>query len=57
MVVAVAPLLLGKGIEALGDLGINLVADGLQLANRTVHQAGSDLLIAGDLNAARRRDC
>ena len=56
MVVAVAPLLLGKGIEALGDLGIDLVADGLQLANRTVHQAGSDLLIAGDLDAARRRD-
>ena len=56
VVVAVAPLLLGKGTEAVGDLGINLVADGLQLANRTVHQAGSDLLIAGDLNAARRRD-
>jgi hypothetical protein len=32
------------------------VADGLQLANRTVHQAGSDLLIAGDLDAARRSD-
>jgi GTP cyclohydrolase II len=56
VVVAVAPLLLGKGTEAVGDLGINLVADGLQLANHTVHQAGSDLLIAGDLNAARRRD-
>jgi GTP cyclohydrolase II len=56
VVVAVAPLLLGKGIEAVGDLGINLVADGLQLANRTVHQAGSDLLIAGDLNTARRGD-
>jgi GTP cyclohydrolase II len=56
VVVAVAPLLLGKGTEAVGDLGTSLVADGLQLANRTVHQAGPDLVIAGDLNAARRRD-
>ena len=34
------------------DLGSSLVADGLQLANRTVHEAGPDLLIAGDLDAA-----
>jgi GTP cyclohydrolase II len=56
VVVAVAPLLLGKGTEAVGDLGTSLVADGLQLANPTVHQAGPDVLIAGDLNAARRSD-
>jgi riboflavin biosynthesis pyrimidine reductase len=52
VVVAVAPLLLGKGTEAVGDLGSSLVTDGLQLANRTVHQAGPDLLIAGDLRVA-----
>ena len=52
VVVAVAPLLLGRGTEAVGDLGSSLVADGLQLANRTVHEAGPDLLIAGDLDAA-----
>jgi GTP cyclohydrolase II len=52
VVVAVAPLLLGKGTEAVGDLGASMVADGLQLADRTVHQAGPDLLIAGDLDAA-----
>jgi len=56
VVVAVAPLLLGKGTEAVGDLGTSLVADGLQLANPTVHQAGPDVLIAGDLDAARRSD-
>jgi GTP cyclohydrolase II len=55
VVVAVAPVLLGKGTEAVGDLGTRLVADGLRLANRTVHQAGPDLLIAGDLDAARPR--
>src|SRR5215218_6791798 len=50
VVVAVAPVLLGKGTEAVGDLGATTVTDGLQLANRTVHQAGPDLLIAGDLD-------
>jgi riboflavin-specific deaminase-like protein len=49
VVVAVAPLLLGKGTEAVGDLGASLVADGLRLLNQTVHQLGPDLLIAGDL--------
>jgi 3,4-dihydroxy 2-butanone 4-phosphate synthase/GTP cyclohydrolase II len=52
-VVAVAPMLLGKGTEAVGDLGSSLVADGLQLANRLVHRAGPDVLIAGDLRPAQ----
>jgi GTP cyclohydrolase II len=56
VVVAVAPLLLGKGTEAVGDLGTSLVADGLQLTNRMVHQAGPDLLIAGDLSTPARDD-
>jgi riboflavin biosynthesis pyrimidine reductase len=54
VVVAVAPLLLGKGTEAVGDLGASLVADGLRLLNQTVHQLGPDLLIAGDLTGPRR---
>jgi GTP cyclohydrolase II len=49
MVVAVAPLLLGAGTDAVGDLGASLVQDGLRLANRTVHQLGPDLVVAGDL--------
>jgi GTP cyclohydrolase II len=49
VVVAVAPILLGSGTEAVGDLGTRLVADGLRLRNRSVHQVGADLLIAGDL--------
>jgi 3,4-dihydroxy 2-butanone 4-phosphate synthase/GTP cyclohydrolase II len=54
VVVAVAPLLVGTGTEAVGDLGTSLVADGLRLLNRTVHQVGPDLLLAGDLDADRR---
>jgi len=52
MVVAVAPLLLGAGTEAVGDLGATQVADGLRLLNRTVHQVGPDLLVAGNLGRA-----
>jgi GTP cyclohydrolase II len=53
LVVAVAPLVLGKGTDAVGDLGTSLVQDGLRLLNRTVHQLGPDLLVAGDLDWAR----
>jgi GTP cyclohydrolase II len=53
VVVAVAPPLLGKGTDAVGDLGSILVQDGLRLLNRTVHQLGPDLLVAGDVDWAR----
>jgi GTP cyclohydrolase II len=49
LVVSVAPVLLGTGVDAVGDLGTRRVADGLQLANRTVHAVGADVLIGGDL--------
>jgi GTP cyclohydrolase II len=55
VVVAVAPLLLGTGTEAVGDLGASLVTDGMRLLNRTVHQVGPDLLVAGDLDTNRPR--
>jgi GTP cyclohydrolase II len=54
VVVSVAPVLLGKGIEAVGDLGMRRVVDGLQLANRTVHAVGDDVLIGGDLPTGPR---
>jgi 3,4-dihydroxy 2-butanone 4-phosphate synthase/GTP cyclohydrolase II len=49
VVVAVAPVLLGTGTDAVGDLGAGLVSDGLRLVDRSVHQLGPDLLVAGDL--------
>jgi GTP cyclohydrolase II len=54
VVVALAPMLLGKGTEAVGDLGASRVGDGLRLVNRSVHQLGSDLLVAGDLDRTGR---
>jgi GTP cyclohydrolase II len=53
MVVAVAPILLGDGTEAVGDLGATRVTDGLRLLDRTVHHVGPDLLVAGNLDGAR----
>jgi GTP cyclohydrolase II len=50
VVVAVAPVLLGAGTDAVGDLGAGLVSDGVALVDRSVHQVGPDLLVAGDLH-------
>jgi GTP cyclohydrolase II len=52
VVVALAPLLLGSGTEAVGDLGATQVADGLRLLDRTVHQVGPDVLVAGNVDGA-----
>jgi 3,4-dihydroxy 2-butanone 4-phosphate synthase/GTP cyclohydrolase II len=49
LVVAVAPLVLGAGIEAVGPLGVARVADGVKLVNRTIHTADDDLLLAWDV--------
>jgi GTP cyclohydrolase II len=50
VVVALAPMLLGKGTEAVGDLGVAEVVQALRLVNPTRHAAGTDLLIAADLD-------
>jgi len=56
VIVGIAPAILGSGREAVGDLGSNRVADALRVGNRSVHIAGDDLLVAGDILpvAARR---
>lgn len=52
VIVAVAPIVLGKGVEGVGDLGVARVADGVSLTNRSVYLAGSDVLIACDVGAS-----
>jgi GTP cyclohydrolase II len=49
LVVGIAPTIMGTGIDAVGDLGVARVAESLHLANRSVHQAGGDLLVAADV--------
>jgi 3,4-dihydroxy 2-butanone 4-phosphate synthase/GTP cyclohydrolase II len=53
-IVSVSPMILGAGRDAIGELGIRRVTEALRLADRTVHLAGEDLLIAGDVVAPDR---
>ena len=50
VVLGIAPTIMGTGIDAVGDLGIASVAESVQLTNRSVHQAGDDLLVAADVS-------
>jgi GTP cyclohydrolase II len=49
VVVGIAPRILGAGTEAVGDLDVARVADGLRLTGRSVHPLGEDVLVASDL--------
>jgi GTP cyclohydrolase II len=53
LVVAIAPVLIGAGVDAIGPLGVTRVADGIELVNRSIHSAGDDILLAWDV-APRR---
>ena len=52
VIVSVSPTLIGAGREAVGDLGVGLISEGLRLEVPSVHQVGGDLVIAGGLRAA-----
>ena len=53
MIVAVAPIVLGTGTEAVEGLDVMRVSDGIHLANRTIVPVGDDVLLAWDVVAAR----
>ena len=53
MIVAVAPIVLGTGTEAVEGLDVTRVSDGIHLANRTIVPVGDDVLLAWDVVAAR----
>ena len=50
LIVGIAPTILGAGTNAVGDLDIASVTDGLRIAGPSVYRAGDDLLLAGDLH-------
>ena len=56
LIVSVAPMILGAGIDAVGDLGVRRVTDGIALTNRTVAAVGDDVIIAGDVTPSPRVD-
>ncbi len=47
VVIVIAPKILGKGIEAVGDLGINTVDETLRIAYRKVLRKGPDIILDG----------
>jgi len=49
LVVAIAPKILGSGIEAIGDLNIRKVDDSLRLINQKVSKAGPDVIFESDV--------
>jgi 3,4-dihydroxy 2-butanone 4-phosphate synthase/GTP cyclohydrolase II len=49
LVLGIAPTIMGSGIDAVGDLNVARVAESVRLANRSVHEAGGDLLVAADV--------
>ncbi|MGH2685283.1 MAG: GTP cyclohydrolase II RibA, partial [Actinomycetota bacterium] len=50
VIVGIAPTILGAGTDAVGDLGVSRVAEGVRLANRAVYVVGEDLVLAGDID-------
>jgi GTP cyclohydrolase II len=53
MIVAVAPIVLGSGTEAVEYLDVARVSDGIQLMNRLVVPVGDDVLLAWDVRPSR----
>ena len=45
MVIVIAPKIMGKGVEAVGDLGIETTADVLRLSYKKVSRRGDDIII------------
>lgn len=49
LVVGIAPTIIGAGTEAVGELSIARVSDGLRLTGRSVHTLGDDVVVASDM--------
>jgi riboflavin-specific deaminase-like protein len=49
IVVGTAPRIIGAGTEAVGDLGVLRVTDGIVLRNRSVHLTADDVVTAWDV--------
>jgi 3,4-dihydroxy 2-butanone 4-phosphate synthase/GTP cyclohydrolase II len=52
IVVSLSPTIIGTGVEAVGPLGVDRVAHGVRLVNRSVFLAGDDVLLGFDVQHA-----
>jgi riboflavin biosynthesis pyrimidine reductase len=53
VVIIIAPKIVGKGLEAIGDLGIKSINESLRLTYRKVRRLGDDLIIDGRIEKKR----
>jgi diaminohydroxyphosphoribosylaminopyrimidine deaminase/5-amino-6-(5-phosphoribosylamino)uracil reductase len=49
LVVVIAPKIVGKGIEAIGNLGIRVMDDAMKISIRQVTRKGGDLILDGQI--------
>ena len=49
LIASIAPVVIGTGTSAVGQLDITRIADGITLANRSVVVVDDDVLLAGDI--------
>jgi len=54
IIVAVAPIVIGAGTQAVNSLGVEHVADGIHLTNRSLLTAGGDVVLAWDVVAPQQ---
>jgi GTP cyclohydrolase II len=52
LVLSVSPVIIGSGLEAVGNLGIGQVTDGVRLTNRCTYVAGDDIVLGWDVQPA-----
>lgn len=52
IIVAIAPLLIGRGTEGVGDLGVLRISEGLSLSNRAMCLVEEDVMMAWDVTPA-----
>jgi 5-amino-6-(5-phosphoribosylamino)uracil reductase/diaminohydroxyphosphoribosylaminopyrimidine deaminase/5-amino-6-(5-phosphoribosylamino)uracil reductase len=55
LVVCIAPRLVGRGIEAVGDLGIERLRDALSFSRTNFRPCGEDIIFEGDIARAAER--
>jgi riboflavin-specific deaminase-like protein len=49
LIVAVAPIVIGAGTQAVKSLGVQRIADGIRLENRSIVPVGDDVVLAWDV--------
>ncbi|MEX0666742.1 MAG: dihydrofolate reductase family protein, partial [Acidimicrobiia bacterium] len=54
LIVSIAPTVIGRGTEAVADLGIGKIGDGIRLTNRDLLAVEQDLILAWDIEGHRR---